>query len=95
MWVAPEAESHPEAITMRADAAGVDADVLLQYYLPQVPGPGLPRVVCLNPVTDLLSPPIRCVISLPCADEPPLPPHYYSSGHPEFLSLRIIAPLCP
>lgn len=38
MWVAAEAESHPQAISMRADAAGVDVDAMMQYYLPPVRG---------------------------------------------------------
>ncbi|GAX75992.1 hypothetical protein CEUSTIGMA_g3435.t1 [Chlamydomonas eustigma] len=43
MWLAPEAETHPEAISMRADAAGVDPDVMLQYYLPEVGTSSLPN----------------------------------------------------
>lgn len=42
MWVAPQAESHPQAISMRSDAAGVDADLLLRYYLPP-DAPSLPE----------------------------------------------------
>ncbi|CAG9460725.1 unnamed protein product [Pedinophyceae sp. YPF-701] len=39
MWLAPEAEAHPSAVSMHLDASALDGDRLLPRYLPPGAGP--------------------------------------------------------